>query len=90
MTFSIVEGNIKNTKEPIKYVEVQNINSAAIINFQNSVGSSDLLSQFNLSLDANPSYNYNILSSTLEQAKIRHIPKKFKDLIDVSILLNRG
>ena len=43
MTFSIVEGNIKNTKEPIKYVEVQNINSAAIINFKNSVGSSDLL-----------------------------------------------
>ena len=90
MTFSIVEGSIKNTKEPIKYVEVQNINSAAIFNLKNSVGSSDLLSQFNLSLDANPSYNYSILSSTLEQAKIRHIPKIFKDLIDVSISLNRG
>ena len=42
MTFSIVEGNIKNIKKPIKYVEVQNINSASIINFKNSVGSSDL------------------------------------------------
>ena len=80
MTFSIVEGNIKNIKEPIKYVEVQNINSASIINFKNSVGNSDLFSQFDLSLDANPNDNYNILSSILQQAKNRHIPKKIQRL----------
>ena len=80
MTSSIVEGNIKNIKEPIKYVEVQNINSASIINFKNSVGNSDLFSQFDLSLDANPNDNYNILSSILEQAKNRHIPKKIQRL----------
>ena len=66
MTFNIVEGKIKNANEPIKYVEVQNINSAAIVNFKNSIGSSDLLLQFDLSLDTNPNDNYNILSSTLE------------------------
>ena len=70
MTFSIVEGNIKNIKEPIKYVEVQNINSASIINFKNSVGNSDLFSQFDLSLYANPNDNYNILSSILHKQKI--------------------
>ena len=80
MTFSIVEGNIKNIKEPIKYVEVQNINSASILNLKNSVGNSDLFSQFDLSLDANPNDNYNILSSILEQAKHRHIPKKIQRL----------
>ena len=80
MTFSIVEGNIKNIKEPIKYVEMQNINSASIINFKNSVGNSDLFSQFDLSLDANPNDNYNILSSILQQAKNRHIPKKIQRL----------
>ena len=80
MTFSMVEGNIKNIKEPIKYVEVQNINSASIIYFKNSVGNSDLFSQFDLSLDANPNDNYNILSTILEQAKNRHIPKKIQRL----------
>ena len=69
---------------------MQNINSASIINFKNSVGNSDLFSQFDLSLDANPNDIYNILSSILQQAKNRHIPKKFKDLIDVSIALNPG
>ena len=90
MTFSIVEGNTKNIKEPIKYVEVQNINSASITNFKNSVGNSELFMQFDLNLDANPNDNYNILSTILEQAKNRHIPKKIKDLIDVSISLNPG
>ena len=55
---------------------MQNINSASIINLKNSVGNSDLFSQFDLSLDANPNDNYNILSSILRQAKNRHIPKK--------------
>ena len=80
MTFSIVEGNIKNIKEPVKYIEVQNINSASIINFKNSVGNSNLFSQLDLSLDANPNDNYNILSSILEQAKNKHIPKKIQRL----------
>ena len=80
MSFSIVEGNIKHIKEPVKYIEVQNINSASIINFKNSVGNSDLFSQFDLSLDANPNDNYNILSSILEQAKNKHIPKRIQRL----------
>ena len=35
-----------------------------------------IISQFALSLDANPNNNYSILSSTLEQAKNLHIPKQ--------------
>ena len=80
MTFIIVEGNIKNIKEPIKYVEVQNINSASIINIKNSVGNLDLFTQFDLSLDANLNAYYNILSTILEQAKNSHIPKKIQRL----------
>ena len=80
MTFSIVEGNIKNIKEPVKYIEVQNINSASIINFKNSVGNSNLFSQLDLSLDVNPNDDYNILSSILEQAKNKHISKKTQRL----------
>ena len=78
MTFSIVEGKIKQIKNPVKYVEVQNINPASINNFKNSIATSDLLSQLDLNVNANPNVNYNILSSVLEQAKIRHIPKKIQ------------
>ena len=78
MTFSIVEGNIKQIKNPVKYVEVQNINPASINNFKNSIATSDLLSQLDLNVNANPNVNYNLLSSVLEQAKIRHIAKKIQ------------
>ena len=74
MTFSIVEGNIQQIKDPLKYVEVQNINAASINNFKNSIATSDLVSQLDPNVRANPNVNYNILSSVLEQAKIRHIP----------------
>ena len=76
MTFSIVEGNIKHIKDPVKYVEVQNINPASINSFKNLIASFDLLSQLDINDRANPNVNYNILSSVLEQAKNRHIPKK--------------
>ena len=41
MTFSIVEGNIKHIKDPVKYVEVQNTNPASINSFKNSIASFD-------------------------------------------------
>ena len=78
MTFSIVEGKIKQIKDPVKYVEVQNINPGSINNFKNSIATLDLLSQLDLNVCANPNVNYNILSSVLEQAKIRHIPQKIQ------------
>ena len=61
MTFSIVEDKIKQIKNPVKYVEVQNINPASINNFKNSIATSDLLSQLDLNVIANPNVNYNIL-----------------------------
>ena len=90
MTFSIVEGNIKHIKDPVKYVEVQNINPASINSFNNSIASFDLLSQLDLNDRANPNVNYNILSSVLEQAKNRYLPKKFNVLIVVGTTLSHG
>ena len=79
MTFNIAEGNIKNIKEPMKYVEVQIINSASIVNFKNLVGNLDLFLQFYL--DANPNDNYIIIFSILEQAKNKNIPLKNQSII---------
>ena len=73
ITFSIVDGNIKHKNDHIKYVEVQNISSASIANFKNAIAKSDLLSHLDLNHNADPNQNYNILSSSLENAKNKHI-----------------
>ena len=78
ITFSIVDGNIKHKNDHIKYVEVQNISSASIANFKNAIAKSDLLSQLDLNHNAEPNQNYNILSTSLENAKKKHIPKKLQ------------
>ena len=87
--FCIVESNIKHIKDPVKYVEVQNINPASINSFKKSIASSDLLSQLDLIGRANPNVNYNILFSVLEQAKNRQIPNEINVLIVVGTALCR-
>ena len=69
--YCIVDGNIKHKSDHIKYSEVQNtcIRAASIANFMNAIGKSELLSQLDLNHNADPSVNYNILSSSLENAK---------------------
>ena len=70
--------SIKHKNDYIKYVEVQNINSESIANFKNAIGKSDLFSQLDLNHNADPNAKYNILSSSLENAKNKHIPKKLE------------
>ena len=87
ITFRIVDGNIKHKNDDIKYVEVQNISAASIANFKNAIGKSDLLSQLDLNHNADPNVNYNIFSSSLENAKNRrkHFiePWMNKNLLDL-------
>ena len=59
-------------------MEVQNINPSSINSLKKSIASFDLLLQLDLNDRANPNVNYNILSSVLEQARNRHIPKKIQ------------
>ena len=58
---------------------MQIISAASIANFKNAIGKSDLLSQLDLH-NADPNVNYNIFSSSLENAKNKHIPKKLQRL----------
>ena len=80
MSFCVVEGKVKRTKDTPKYIEVENITPLSISNFKAEIGSSDLLSQFDLNPLADPNINYNLLSSTIDQAKTKHIPKKIKEI----------
>ena len=65
-----------SNKDTPKYIEVGNITPLSISNFKAEIGSSDLLSQFDLNPLADPNINYNLLWSTIDQAKTKHIPKK--------------
>ena len=58
MSFCVVEGKVKRTKDTPKYIEVENITPLSISNFKAGIGSSDLLSQFDLNLLADPNINY--------------------------------
>ena len=78
MTFSIVEGNIKQIKDPLKYVEVQNINPASINNFKNLIATSDLLSQLHLNVRANPNVNDNILACSRTEERFLQSSSKLK------------
>ena len=78
MSFCIVEGKTKRTKDTPKYIKVKNITPLSILNFKTAIGNTDLLSQFDLNPQADPNFNYNLLSSTIDQAKAKHNPKKSK------------
>ena len=78
MSFCIVEGKFKRTRDTPKYIEVENITPLSILNFKTVIGNTDLLSQFDLNPQADPNFNYNLLSSTIDQAKAKHIPKQSK------------
>ena len=76
----VVEGKVKRTKDTPKHIEVENITPLSICNFKAKIGSTDLLSQFDLNPLADPNINYNLLSSTIDEAKTKHIPKKIKNI----------
>ena len=88
MTFSIVEGNIKQIKDPVKYVQRQNINPASINIFKNSIPTSDLLSQLDLNVNANPNVITIYFLQSLSKLKLDTYQKKINVLIVVSITCN--
>ena len=79
-TFGILEGKIKRTKDTPKYIEIENITPLSILKLKSAIGNTDLLSQFDLKPQADPNFNYNLLSSIIDQAKSKHIPKKSKKI----------
>ena len=75
MSLCVVEGKVKRTKDTQKHIEVENITPLSISNFKAEIGNTDFLSQFDLNPFANPNINYNLLSSTIDEAKTKHVPK---------------
>ena len=59
MSFCIVEGKVRRTKDTPKYIEVENITPSSLLNFKTAIGNTDLLSQFDLNPLVDPNFNYN-------------------------------
>ena len=78
MSFCIVEGKVKRIKDTPNYIEAEKITLLFISNFKGAIANSDMLSKFDISPQADPNINYNLLSSTINKAKSLHIPKKIK------------
>ena len=78
MSFCIVEGKVKRIKDTPKYIEVEKITLLFISNFKGAIANSDMLYKFDISPQADPNINYNLLSPTINKAKSLHIPKKIK------------
>ena len=80
MSFCIVEGKVRRTKDTPKFIEVENITPSSLLNFKTAIGNTDLFSQFDLNPLADPNYNYNLLSSAIDHAKTKHIPPPQKKI----------
>ena len=76
LNFCILEGTSpKYTANP-KYVEIEDININSITNFKNSLNKANILSKIDISPNADPNNNYNIMATCLSDSKNKHIPKK--------------
>ena len=56
------------------------MNPKSINNFRSALSKSDVYEKLDKSLDANPDSNYDILTTVIADAKVKHIPKKTKKL----------
>lgn len=76
--FCVLEGNKHKKSATPKYVEIESINPASVLNFKNSVGKANIISKLDTSTTGDPNSNYNIFSSTITNSKNKHIPKSIK------------
>ena len=67
--------NIK-LKNITKFIQVKQQNASNLNNFKEEISSTNLLTNFDLSIDADPNRNYNILEHTIMSAINKHLPTK--------------
>ena len=73
---TIIGKKERSTKNYPKYIEVEKLTPLAINNFKQAIVKSNVYEKLKTDPDANPNYNYEILSSVIIEAKANHLPKK--------------
>ena len=73
---TIIGKKERSTKKYPKYIEVKKLTPLAINNFKQAIVKSNVYDKLKTDPDANPNYNYEILSSVIIESKANHLPKK--------------
>ena len=76
MQFCTIGKKERSTKNYPKYIEVEKLTPLAINNFKQAIVKSNVYEKLKTDPDANPNYNYEILSSVITESKANHLPKK--------------
>ena len=68
-----------------KYVEVEGFNVEAIENFKTEIANLEIYDKLDKTLNRDPIHNYEIVSTLLQTAETKYIPKRIKKSISVDI-----
>ena len=78
MYFCVMNENYIKPTTNQKYIEVEVLNEENIERFRKEIADLEIHNKLDETLDRDPNYNYEIVSTLLQKAKSKHIPKRVK------------
>ena len=78
MYFCVMNENYIKPTTNQKYIEVEVLNEENIERFRKEIADLEIHNKLDETLDRDPNYNYEIVSTLLQNAKSKHIPKRVK------------
>ena len=76
MYFCIMNENFRKSASQKKFIELEIFNDESIEKFQNEIANLEMHNQLDANINKNPNDNYTIVSTFLQNAKNKHIPKR--------------
>ena len=78
MYFCVMNENYIKPTTNQKYIEVEVLSEENTERFQKEIADLEIHNKLDETLDRDPNYNYEIVSTLLQNAKSKHIPKRVK------------
>ena len=84
MYFCVLDETYQKLKNKPKYIEFEKLNATSMSEFKHEIENAGLNHMLDNELSADPNVNYEIFSKVLQSAKVKHIPKVTKKIINVN------
>ena len=78
MYFCVMNENYVKPTTKQKYIEVEVFNEENVESFRKEIADLEIHKKLDDTVDRDPNYNYEIVSTLLQNAKSKHIPKRIK------------
>ena len=78
MYFCVMNENYVKPTTKQKYIEVEVFNEENVESFRKEIADLEIHNKLDDTVDRDPNYNYEIVSTLLQNAKSKHIPKRMK------------